>query len=190
MNKLEKYSRIEKCFFDIDEKQKTAYVSLHFDRASDMFDTGYISKSPLFGDEFIEKLKKVFAMIPEKYDIELTVIIDDLEDYSKQALCDIFNDNITLEYKTLRSEQKSKHRVAAGLVSLGVLFFVMMVFISAKWDEEGLLHNIFFYISDIASSILFWEAFWLLIIEKRENRSYLWGLHSRLRSIEFVRKES
>lgn len=90
-----------------------------------------ISKSPLFGDEFIEKLKKVFAMIPEKYDIELTVIIDDHEDYSKQALCDIFNDNTTLGYKTIRSEQKSKHRVAAGLVSLGVLFFVLMVFISA-----------------------------------------------------------
>ena len=123
MNKLKKYSHIERSFFEIDDEKKTAHIVLHFEKASDMLDESFASKKPVLNEDFFYKLRNSFSMVPKKYKIELTVAVNDTEGYTKEALSDIFDDNIMLEYKALHSEQKSRTFLAIGLVILGMIFF-------------------------------------------------------------------
>ena len=62
----------------------------------------------------------------------------------------------------------------------------MMVAVGKVWPEGGILHDIFFYMSDIAATVTIWEALGILLVEGRETRLYLRNLSSRFSSINFI----
>ena len=51
-----------------------------------------------------------------------------------------------------------------------------------------LTSNLSVYISDIATTVSFWEAMTILVVEQKEKRAYLKNLKSRFSSIRFVDK--
>ena len=184
---IKKYKNIENDFFKIDEELKIAHIEIAFKSPSDIFDMNYLSKTPVFSDDFIDWIGSAFKIIPRKYKIALTVSFDDMGELTKNQMMDIFTKNIILEYKSRRSAVKKKNRIAYGLIGVGIVLFVAMIAITRLWQGESLAKEIFTYVSDIAATVTFWEALTILVVEAHEERSYAAGLIKRFDSIEFCK---
>lgn len=186
-DELIKYEHIEEDFFDIDKKAKIARVKLKFEKPSDIFDVNYISKLPVLSDEFLDWIGSAFKLIPLKYKIDLTVEYDDLEGWDEEQLSDVFKKNIMLEYRSAKNIEKRKNLIAYGLIGVGAVMFIAMILISRLWNADSLLKDVFFYISDIATTVAFWEAMYILVVERGESGFHRKGLAYRFDSIKFCK---
>ena len=184
--KLKEIANIEKSFFDVDDEAKVARITLEFEHAEDIFDENYISKTPVLSDDFIDWIGSVFTLVSDKYKIDLTVNFKDMGGYTEDNLSDIFRKNIELELKSRFKENRKRNRVAYGLIFVGVMFFFAMMLINRLWDTESVWKEIFVYISDIATTVTFWEAMTILVVEQKEKRAYIKNLRSRFSSIRFA----
>lgn len=181
---------IEKSFFDIDEKTNVAHIILSFDRPSDIFDTNYISGTPVLSDDFMDWIQSAFELVSPKYRIDLTVRFNDMSGYTGEQLSEIFRKNIDLEFKSKLNANRNRNKIAVGLVGIGVTFFIAMMLISRLWDTDSVWKEIFIYISDIATTVTFWEAMTILVVEQKEKRSYLRNLKHRFSAIAFEKASS
>lgn len=188
-DELIKYEHIEEDFFDIDKKAKIARVKLKFEKPSEIFDVNYISKLPVLSDDFLEWIGSAFKLIPLKYKIDLTVEYDDLEGWDEEQLSDVFKKNIMLEYRSAKNIEKRKNLIAYGLIGVGAVMFIAMILISRLWNADSLLKDVFFYISDIATTVAFWEAMYILVVERGESGFHRKGLAYRFASIKFCKTE-
>ncbi len=179
---------IEQEFFDIDEEQKIARINLRFPNPSSVFDLNYVSEKPVLSDDFFDWVKSAFDIVPSKYKIDLDIEFEDMQGYDEDELLDIFKLNTMLEYRTLRNASKKRNKIALGLFGVGILFFVLMILINKTWTGESLLKDIFSYVSDIATTVTFWEALTLLVVQNKEDRDYALGLAGRFHSIRFHKK--
>jgi hypothetical protein len=59
-----------------------------------------------------------------------------------------------------------------------------------QWPDGGLMHDIFFYISDITATVTIWDALGILLLENRDTRLHLLNLSSRFSSIRFCHDEN
>lgn len=184
-----KYEHIEEDFFEIDKQAKIAHVKLNFEKPSDIFDVNYLSKLPVLSDDFLEWIGSAFQLIPLKYKIDLTVEFNDLEGWDKERLSDVFKKNIMLEHRTVKSREKRKNIIAYGLIGIGAVMFVAMILISRLWQADSLLKDVFFYISDIATTVAFWEAMYILVVERGESGFHRKSLAYRFAAISFCETE-
>lgn len=180
-----KYEHIEEDFFEIDKETKIAHVKLIFEKPSDIFDLNYISKLPVLSDDFLDWIGSAFQLIPLKYKIELTVEFNDLEGWDEERLSDVFKKNIMLEHRAVKSREKKKNIIACGLIGIGAVMFIAMILISRLWQADSLLKDIFFYLSDIATTVAFWEAMYILVVERGESGFHRKSLVYRFASIKF-----
>lgn len=185
-----KYEHIEEDFFDIDKELKIAHVKLNFEKPSDIFDVNYLSKLPVLSDDFLEWIDSAFQLIPLKYKIDLTVEFNDLEGWDEELLLEVFKKNIMLEHRTVKSREKRKKIIAYGLIGIGAVMFIAMILISRLWQVDSLLKDIFFYISDIATTVAFWEAMYILVVERGESGFHRKSLVYRFASIKFCKTEN
>lgn len=183
--RLKELLNVESDFFELDDKSKTAYMRLKFDKPSDIFDTNAITKLPVFSDDFLDWLKSAFDFAPKKYKIELEIRFNDMQGYDDKSLQEIFRKNMMLEFKKNESKARAKDRIAYSLIAIGVVFFVAMMLITSLWKNGGLLKDIFSYVADIATTVAFWEAMCILVVENKERRSYMANLVGRFSKISF-----
>lgn len=188
MSVFEELKEVENHFFTLDKNTDIATIHLQYDKASDLFDPHYVSNKPVLNSDFMSTLQETFDMIPSGYQLDLDVQIQDYEGYTAEDLQSIFHDNILLEYKAKHRTAKRKNKLAFFLIGAGILFFIIMITAGRFWPEGGLVHDIFFYISDIAATVTIWEALGILLVEERENRLYRRSLISRFRKIRFYRE--
>jgi len=182
---IKKYNNIENDFFEIDEDAKIARIELAFNSTDDIFDLNYKSKTPVLSDDFIDWIGSAFKIIPKKYKIALTVSFDDMRHMTGQQMQDIFKKNLILDYKSRRAALKNKNNIAYGLIGVGVILFTAMIIISRLWQGDSIFKEIYTYVSDIATTVTFWEAMTILVVESHEERNYAMGLAKRFDSIEF-----
>jgi len=186
-NKMKEMVNIEKSFFDVDEDAKTARIVLEFESPDDIFDENYVTKTPVLSDDFSEWIESAFDLVSPKYKIDLTVRFRDMGGYTGDQLSEIFKKNIDLEFKSKFEANRKKNRVAYSLIGIGVAFFLAMMLITRLWDGDSVWKEIFVYISDIATTVAFWEAMTILVVEQKEKRAYLKNLRSRFSAIRFVK---
>lgn len=179
---------IEKSFFDIDEKTNVAHIILSFDRPGDIFDTNYISGTPVLSDDFMDWIQSAFELVSPKYRIDLTVRFNDMSGYTGEQLSEIFRKNIDLEFKSKLNANRNRNKIAVGLVGIGVTFFIAMMLISRLWATDSVWKEIFIYMSDIATTVTFWEAMTILVVEQKEKRAYLRNLKHRFSAIAFEKQ--
>ena len=187
--KIKESANIEESFFDIDTVNNTAKIVLEFERPEDIFDTNYISRTPVLSDDFSEWIRSSFRLVSSKYKIDLTVRFNDMENYTEDELREIFRKNIDLEFKSNFIANRSKNRIAFSLIGIGVAFFMAMLLINNLWDSASVWKDVFVYISDIATTVTFWEAMTILVVEQKEKRAYLKDLRTRFSSIRFCGSE-
>ena len=180
---------IENEFYELDKENKIAYMKLEFERPSDLFDQNTISNTPILSTEYIRWVSDSFERAPRGYKIDLKILFNDLEDYDNEKLNDIFKKNMFLEFKKIERIANSKNIIAYSLIIIGIIFFVIMILINNLWKDGGILKDIFKYVSDIATTVTFWEAMTILVVENKERRSYMKNLYSRFDNIEFKKKE-
>ena len=63
-----------------------------------------------------------------------------------------------------------------------------MMIMNHLWVDGGVPKEVIGYIADIATTVTFWEAMTILIVENAERRSYLANLARRFESIAFRKK--
>ena len=187
-NAFMKYKNIEEEFFEIDKEKKLAKISLSFDRVSEIFDLNYISKMPVLSDDFMEWITSAFSIIPSRYKIQVSISFGDYEGYSEQQLNDIFWKNIVLSAKSKRDSQRKRNSIAYGLIAAGIVLFAGMILTEIKWDTESVMKPIISYVSDIATTVAFWEAMTILIVERKEQRSYLISVEKRFAGVSFEKQ--
>lgn len=162
-----------------------ARIRLSFDKVSDIFDLNYITKKPVLSDDFMEWIASAFTIIPACYKIELSVSFHDYEQYTEDQLSDIFWKNILLDAKSKRDSQRKRNTIAYSLIAVGVLFFIGMLLTEILWQTGSVIKTMFSYISDIATTVTFWEAMTILVVERREQRSYLIAVEKRFAGFSF-----
>ena len=187
-NALKSYENIEKEFFDIDEENRLAKICLCFDRVSDVFDVNYIVKKPVLSDDFMDWIASTFTLIPSRYRIGLSVSFNDYEGYTEEQLNDIFWKNIVLDAKCKLGHLRKRKSIAYGLIAAGILFFIGMILTETLWETESVMKTIFSYVSDIATTVAFWEAMTILIVERKESRSHLMTVEKRFSGVSFKKQ--
>lgn len=184
-NIIKEYANIEEDFFDTDISSRTASIKLKFSRPSEIFDLNCISKTPMFSDDFISRLNSAFELVPKKYRVNIEVLFEDFEGYGEEELKKVFEKNIMLEYKRKRSAEKSRAGIAYGLIALGVVLFAAMILTNKLWVSDSIFKEVFSYASDIATTVVFWEAMTILVVERKENMHFAKSLAERFGKIEF-----
>ena len=180
------FERAEEDFFTIDKENRLAKIELSFDTVSEVFDVNYVTKTPVLSDDFMDWFAGAFKMIPSRYKIEFSVSFRDYEGYTKEQLNAIFLKNIMLDAKNKRDAQKKRNSIAYGLIAVGVAFFIGMLIAEFHRQADTVAKLIFSYVSDIATTVAFWEALTILIVERRENRSYLKDFTRRFAGVRFT----
>ncbi|MCR5741920.1 MAG: hypothetical protein K6G38_05650 [Gammaproteobacteria bacterium] len=187
---IEKYNDIESEFFEIDKEKRIGYVTLKLDNANDMFDNEYISKKPIISEKFNDLITNSFELIPDKYNLDITVSIKDLNGHVEEELKKIYEDNIFLNLKKLQKEIKIKNVTGISLIIAGTISFIAMMLIKRFWVTSDFIHEIFFYILDIATTVLFWEAAGLTLVDSKKTRKKYKSTYFRLSNIKFVKEDN
>ena len=179
------FEHIEREFFDVDEAAGEAGIRLRFEKPEDIFDTNCLSKTPIFSDDFDEWLMTSFEMIPAKYRIALDISFDDPGDYTPEMLQDIFRKNLLFSARSHFQSVRTRDRIACGLIAAGVAAFAVMMLVGRLWGAESFWHEMFFYLLDIATTVLFWEAAGILLVESRKQRAIVRGYRERFSTVVF-----
>ena len=183
--RIEAFEDVEKAFFEVDEERKTVRIPLHFETPEAIFDVNCLSRIPIFSDDFDEWLQASFDMIPDRFAIDLDLTFDDMQDYTEETLLEVFRKNILLSGRASVKALRERTRMAWALGGAGVIAFLSMVLIGHLWEAETLVHEMVFYFLDIATTVLFWEAAGILLVENREDRARYRGYVERFASIRF-----
>ena len=191
MNKdrIKEMLMVEEDFFELDKEKKIAKMKLHFPKPSSIFDENSLTKTPMLSDDFFDWVKLAIQYPPRNYKLDLDISFDDMEGYTSEALQDIFEKNVALEFKRLNRETNSKNLLAMGLILIGVLFFVLTMIMNRLWTGENLAKEIISYVADIATTVTFWEALTILVVENKEKRDSAVSLAKRFGDINFHKKE-
>ena len=186
---IKEISQIDESFFEIDKDAKIAKIVLDFSNPDEIFDGEYITKTPLLCGYFTERLGNAFKLVSSRYKIDLTVRFDDLGEYSEEEMQEIFRKNFDLEFKSRFSENRKRNHIACNLIVIGLMFFMAMLLINNLWHSDSIWKEIFVYVSDIATTVTFWEAMTILVVEQKEKRDFLFDLRSRFSAIRFEKAE-
>ena len=188
--KIIKKFEVEREFFDIDDENKRTNFNLEFSSPEDIFDPNLKSGVPALSDDFVEWLKEALEYSPKKYTIDLKVSFDDLGEYTEEELTIIFQKNMMLEYKRMKRNEFSKNRLAYSLIGVGIVLLIFTFTILSMWKNIGLIYEIFSYILDIATTVVFWEALTILLVEGRERKFYLKQIITRFDKVVFKKKDN
>ena len=66
--------------------------------------------------------------------------------------------------------------------------FIVMMIIKGLWETDNFWHEIFFYILDITTTVLFWEAAGILLVENQESRITYKSYSKKFNEIIFTQK--
>ena len=187
-NKFEEYKEIEREFYAFDDENKIVKMELEFDSPQDIIYTNLKSKVPVFTDDFNLWITDSIKFIPKDYKLNLYIEFADMNGYKEEELETIFKKNIILNFKTKNRETNNKNKIALALILFGMLFFIVMMIIKGLWETDNFWHEIFFYILDITTTVLFWEAAGILLVENQESRITYKSYSKKFNEIIFTQK--
>ena len=147
------------------------------------------SKIPILSDDFVEWVTSSFEYTPSKYKIDLDISFNDMEGYDEEQLKEIFFKNMMLEARKTLNQTNVKNKIAVGLIISGLISLISMILLLSLWNNGGVLKEIVSYIFDVATTVTFWEAMTILIVENREKRNLTKNLAKKYDSIRFHKKE-
>lgn len=186
---LEELKAIESEFFDINEERKIATLRFRFSSPEDIIDVNSVTKIPVLNDEFSEWIAYALAYTPRRVKIDIDVSFVSMEGYTEEGLSEIFQKNVALEAKKTFREMRAKKILAYSLIGIGLLAFLLMVLLTHVFDT-GLAGEIVGYVSDIATTVAFWEALTILLVENRERKNAAIDVMKRFHSISFHAEET
>lgn len=186
--KVKDFINLEEEFFELDKESKMANMKLEFESPIEIFDKNSITKTPVFNDEFTEWMQAAFEYAPRGYKINLDVAFNDMGEYTSEDLKSFFLKNTALEFKRSQRKMNLKNKIAFVLIGLGLVLLIALLLVTALWKDGGTAKEIFTYVFDIATTVTFWEALTILVVENTERRNYMGSLLKKFKNIEFHKK--
>ena len=115
--KLREWKNIESEFFELDEPNKIAKMTLRYHSPKELFDPHGETRLPLLKPETMAYLKTMLGYAPPKYKVELTLRFDDLGPYSEQQIADVVIKNSVLELKSIETATRQRDRLAYAFLA-------------------------------------------------------------------------
>ena len=188
--KFKRRQFIEENFFALDKENKIAHIDLEFGSPKDIFDSNVVGKTPMLNDDFMEWLTTALEYTPRRYKLDLSIHFAEMDGYEEEALTDAFKKNMMLEFIRIERKVHSKNKIAYLLIGLGLAFLLSMILIENLWQGESLARTIFTYVFDIATTVTFWEALTILVVETFERRKEMRFFAKTLNEVTFAKKEA
>ncbi|MDD7316903.1 MAG: hypothetical protein PUG55_05695 [Bacillales bacterium] len=188
-NEVKKLESLEDEFFEINHETKENTVKLRFHNPEEIFDLNAITKTPILSDEFFEWIASSMEYTPKKYKINIIIYFDDMGDYNEQQLLEIYEKNIALDIKKTLRKAKSKKMLAYSLFGIGILLLTIKFLISGLWDSPGLIGEIINEVIEICDWVVVWEAFAILLLERKERLAQAKEIARKFNRIEFKKIE-
>ena len=162
---------------------KVATLTLVYDSFAELI-------NPNFGDDKIEKLNdKLFAdirdavsILPNRFKLNLQIVIKDFGDYSKEECENIIKQNVYLAgYCTLKENNK-KRLGGWSLIGVGALILLLSYLLRN--------HNLWFDLINISGTLFVWEGVNTAFIERSQDNRNAIALAKAIKSIEIVEKSN
>lgn len=181
-----------KKYYDLDEKRKVFDVVLHYEKASELFDTDVESKAPKMKNEVVAKIVDIVEDIPHGYKADISLVIDDYEGYDKEAILESFNDLLYLTRYRFNRENKSKWLAVGVLILVGVmlLFLKSLMDVNSFWgmlDTSEIAQSVILSITEIAGWVFIWESVSLLFLRRSDILRLGTTMLSKIANIELYR---
>ena len=190
MNILKSTKGIEEEFFQLDEKKQIATVQLEYEKASDIFDLNTKTKVPKLSEDLYSRITSMFDFVPEKYKLDIDILIDDMEAYKEKELEEIFWNNIMLQVKVQKRAVNKSDRLAFSFCITGLFFILVSILMGQIWTGEGIWKEIITFVLDILASVPFWGAMDIFVIDGRKRRRAVVNLIKRFHAIHFHEKQT
>ena len=177
-----------KRYYEFDEKRRTFDVVLHYKKASELFDENVVSfKTPKMSIEFVNKLADIVKDIPGGYKADISLAIDDYEDYNKKDVLQAFNDLLERIRYQFDKENKRKWFQIALLIIIGasVIFVSTLASIYSWWGlfKNQILQTVVSEVLNISSWVFIWESVSLIFLKKSDILQKGSLLYSRVSSL-------
>ena len=174
-------------FFRLDEQEKLARIDLEFSAPSEVFSPTVQAGIPVMSEEFLTQLLNLFDFVPDRYKLDISVSFSDLEGYSEELLEEIFRKNLMLTLRILARKTRRRNRLVLALCMIGLVFILLTTWLARLWTDEGTGRDIVFFILDIVSTVPFWGAMDIWLVEGSERRKTAANIRKRFNSISFHR---
>lgn len=186
--KRKEWENLEHAFFTIDEPRKIARVVLRYETPEEMFDRRCVSGTPLLSQETLAELVRVFGLLPAKYKVDLSLRFADFGTYTEERLRDIVLKNFALELKNRQSAAGKRDRLAYGFLAAGVLSFLLMFLFRRFASADSAAGELLFYLLDIGTTVLLYEAVTILSLERKEKLAALRDMHESFSALHFEKE--
>ena len=183
--KLREWKNIESEFFELDEPNKIAKMTLHYHSPKELFDPHGETRLPLLKPETMAYLKTMLGYAPPKYKVELTLRFDDLGPYSEQQIADVVIKNSVLELKSIETATRQRDRLAYAFLAAGALCFFVMFMLRFLWPSESIWNELIFYLLDVITTVFAYEALTILSLERREKLDVIRRLRESVSAVRF-----
>lgn len=177
--------------FDVDEEKKTVKLALHYEKASEVLDTSLDSKIPTFDRSKFDFIKDTISDFRPDYKTDLSIQIDDYEDYKADEIMEGFNDAVELTHYSGNREHKKKFVQVTFLIIAGVLLLNIIAngYIIDLFGFSEIGTSVFKEVLDISSWVFIWEAVSLMFLRPSEDRLISLTLAHRLKQVSFLDKK-
>ena len=186
-NNLER-RRVEllKEYYDFNEQTKTFDVTLHFEKASDMFNERFdLMKKRVMKEEIIEEVAGLLGDIPKGYKADLSLVVDDYEGVPYEEILDAFHNAVKLRLARFKAASRRKYHKVAALIVIGVFLIALMILgeIMGWWGGESIEGRLFSYVLDTAGCVFIWESLYSALLERTSDASLGYIFSTRLSSV-------
>ena len=179
------YNDIELNFFKTDEENKVAKVIMKYEKPEDLFDLNCVSETPVLSQDELMHIGSLFGLVTAEYKVDLTIRFDDMGSYDEDKLMDIFIRNFAIESKSKTGMNNDRKKLAFWFIGVGAVSFILMFMIRALWNTGSVWSELFFYMFDIITMVVLYQAATILLVENREQRSLTRHLQHRFYAIHF-----
>lgn len=188
--KLREWKNIESEFFELDEPNKIAKMTLRYHSPKELFDPHGETRLPLLKPETMAYLKTMLGYAPPKYKVELALRFDDLGPYSEQQIADVVIKNSVLELKSIETATRQRDRLAYAFLAAGALCFFVMFMLRFLWPTESIGSELAFYLLDVLTTVFAYEALTILSLEREEKLRAIKALRESVCAVHFEERKN
>ena len=181
-----------KKYYPLDEKRKVFDIVLHYEKASELFDTDVESITPKMKDEIVRKVVDIVEDIPHGYKADISLVIDDYEAYDKKVVLDSFNDLLFLTKYRFNKENKAKWFKVGILILTGIMliFIKSLLAVNNFWgmlDNSEVSQSVILIVTEISGWVFIWESVSLLFLRGSDFLRYGKLMLSKIPNIELYK---
>ena len=168
-------------YYEINEEDGSIKIALHYEKASDLFETDVVTKgTPKFKTEILARISELVESVPSDIKIDFSIQVDDFEGMKVDNIVESFKDQLEVFnfqiYKVKSGRLLSA--VILALVSVGILFVRRFLLNQGIIDDSVLLTEMLL----IVGWVFLWEGVSRLFLDSDEYKEVSFRIIDHLRS--------